>query len=539
MPREFLRLHAARRISQIASEETAIRKMTLRNAKVGVMEIEKERRILEIAMAEEALGIAKAGGTSGIVTAEKTSETVKAEEISDISNGEKTSEIAMAEKTSGIAMAEETSETVKADEISEIAKVEETSAIETAEEILETVGVGGISEIAKAAEISETAKEEETLGIATAVEISETAKEEETLGIATAAEISANAEEEEEDADYTSLALPSARVRSFHPSSPRIDSAPPGQEYIREPRRYIQKVNEDAEWIYGSSVVEAALRSHAETNKRRKQLNRLYIYSGANRTPGNLDRDRQMQNLAKKVGVEVVWEKDVGKMDSMSNSRPHNGYVLEALPLEKTPVLSLEKVDTDKSTMRLRLAQHAPDDKIVINELSHEIACREPERRYPFLDPGNMGAMLRSAYYLGADAVVVSAKNCAPLSPVCLKASAGAAEFIPILEHAQGERFIKNSAENGWTFYAALPPQKDGQKKDGRYVLGSQVGEAVTKGPVVLVLGSEGEGLRQSLVKNVHYYISIDSAANTDKIVDSLNVSVASALLVSRFLQGN
>ena len=48
------------------------------------------------------------------------------------------------------------------------------------------------------------------------------------------------------------------------------------------------------------------------------------------------------------------------------------------------------------------------------------------------------------------------------------------------------------SAEAGWTFYAAVPPPTKNQARRDRYVFASEVGEAVKKGPVVLVLGNEG-----------------------------------------------
>jgi len=100
--------------------------------------------------------------------------------------------------------------------------------------------------------------------------------------------------------------------------SPRLDHEPPQFGYTPAPRRYIPKVNYDAEWIYGTSVVEAALRC------KRRELYKLYVYAGDNRTPAARERDREMKDLARTAGVEIVDEEDIGKMDSMSNSRPHN-----------------------------------------------------------------------------------------------------------------------------------------------------------------------------------------------------------------------
>lgn len=150
------------------------------------------------------------------------------------------------------------------------------------------------------------------------------------------------------------------------------------------------------------------------------------------------------------------------------------------------------------------------------------------------LDPGNLGAILRSAYFLGASAVTLSPRNCAPLSPTALKASAGAAEFLPVLEHSRSDRLITESVQDGWTFYAAVPPATKQQMRRERYVLASEVGGVLEKGPVVLVLGGEGEGLRPLLRKCAGRCVSLERAPGTDRIVDSLNVGLALSLFVFR-----
>jgi 21S rRNA (GM2251-2'-O)-methyltransferase len=57
---------------------------------------------------------------------------------------------------------------------------------------------------------------------------------------------------------------------------------------------------------------------------KRREMYKLYVYAGENRTSVVRERDRHMRCLAQEVGVEVVEEKDIGMLDSMSNSRPHN-----------------------------------------------------------------------------------------------------------------------------------------------------------------------------------------------------------------------
>ncbi|MCP5149531.1 MAG: 23S rRNA (guanosine(2251)-2'-O)-methyltransferase RlmB [Ectothiorhodospiraceae bacterium] len=131
-------------------------------------------------------------------------------------------------------------------------------------------------------------------------------------------------------------------------------------------------------------------------------------------------------------------------------------------------------------------------------------------------DPRNLGACLRSAAAAGATGVVVPRRRSAPLSPVALKAAAGTAArlelcTVPNLARALGE------------LGAA-----------GLRIVGADAGaprrlydEPLT-GPVVVVLGGEGAGLRRLTREACHALVSIPMAPG----VESLNVSVAAALLL-------
>lgn len=84
-------------------------------------------------------------------------------------------------------------------------------------------------------------------------------------------------------------------------------------------RRHIERRVWDSEFIYGTSVVEAAIKSH------RREIYRLFVYTGGKRTKESRIRDEAMEVLLKEQHphVEIVHEMDHGNMDSMSDSRPH------------------------------------------------------------------------------------------------------------------------------------------------------------------------------------------------------------------------
>lgn len=206
------------------------------------------------------------------------------------------------------------------------------------------------------------------------------------------------------------------------------------------------------------------------------------------------------------------------------------------------PILNLtEVVDNVISYAK---AQHAPGDRIRLNSITPTFKNRDPSRR-PFLlmldsisDTGNLGAIMRSAYFMGASGILLSQRNCASVGPVALKASAGAAEFLPVFTYANPARLILNSSERGWRFFAAVPPITKNQMRKGTYhrVEDDAVKTSLDTAPTVLVMGAEGEGLRDQ-VKNVcGHRVSIGSGPDTRSLVDSLNVSVAAAVLCHGFL---
>ena len=122
----------------------------------------------------------------------------------------------------------------------------------------------------------------------------------------------------------------------------------------------------------------------------------------------------------------------------MSEQRPHNGYVLEASPVPKLPVTELEKVEGSAERFDVQLG-HQSAEELAINSTFNihgslatlQIVGRT--QRYPFIlmldrirDPGNLGSIIRSAYFLGVDAVVMIEHGTAPIGPVALKSSASA-----------------------------------------------------------------------------------------------------------------
>jgi len=131
-------------------------------------------------------------------------------------------------------------------------------------------------------------------------------------------------------------------------------------------------------------------------------------------------------------------------------------------------------------------------------------------------DPRNLGAVCRSAEAAGAAGVVIPSRRSAAVTAVAVKASAGAVEHLHVAR-------VPNLAD--WLRVA---------KEAGAWVYGAQSGAntpyagADLTGKVVLVLGSEGGGLRRRVAQSCDLLVSIPLPGR----VESLNVSAAAAVLL-------
>jgi 23S rRNA (guanosine2251-2'-O)-methyltransferase len=130
-------------------------------------------------------------------------------------------------------------------------------------------------------------------------------------------------------------------------------------------------------------------------------------------------------------------------------------------------------------------------------------------------DPRNLGAVLRAADGAGASGVVVPKERAAGVTAAAVKASAGASEHVRVARETNLTRAIGRMKEAGLWMYAA--------EAGGTPYTGLDLG-----GPVGLVFGSEGRGVRRLVREACDGEVSIPMLGS----VGSLNVSVAAAVLL-------
>ncbi|KAK4280947.1 hypothetical protein QN277_012499 [Acacia crassicarpa] len=279
------------------------------------------------------------------------------------------------------------------------------------------------------------------------------------------------------------------------------------------------------EEVYGVGPVLAALSAG------RREFYALYVQEGLDLSSNNRKKKdkkgfERLLKIAEKIGLSV---KEISKHDlnMLVDNRPHQGLVLDASPLEMVKIKELDPISIEEGRDCLWVA---------LDEVT---------------DPQNLGAIIRSAYYFGASGIVLCAKNSAPLSGVVSKASAGSLELMELRYCKNMMQFLVSSSENGWRVLGGSVSSK-----------AVSLDEIVPGPPTVLVLGSEGTGLRPLVEKSCTHLVRIPgnipvdltaseldgetTGLNNGEIsgrefqsflaVESLNVSVAAGVLLHHLI---
>lgn len=228
--------------------------------------------------------------------------------------------------------------------------------------------------------------------------------------------------------------------------------------------------------LAGFHAVSARLRAAPDS------IERLYV--DARRRDGRMQRLRQD---ASAVGVDVVAT-DSEQLRALCGEAPHQGVV--AIAADIAQVLSLDDV----------LAAVRPDTLILALD--------------GVTDPRNLGACLRVADAAGVDAVIVPRDRSAGMTPAALKAAAGAAESVPLIEVTNLARALEALADAGIRTIGAA-----GEASESLF-------DIDLSGPVAWVLGAEGEGLRRLTRERCDRLARIPLQGR----VESLNVSVATGI---------
>jgi 23S rRNA (guanosine2251-2'-O)-methyltransferase len=137
-------------------------------------------------------------------------------------------------------------------------------------------------------------------------------------------------------------------------------------------------------------------------------------------------------------------------------------------------------------------------------------------------DPGNLGALMRSALVFGAAGVITPRERSAPLTPAALRAAAGAADHLPLARAVNLRRALESLQKMGFWILGA-------EGRGGRSLF-----DFTFPPRSALVLGSEGRGLSPLIKKTCDALLEIPQQ---NQLVSSLNVSAAGAVLLAEYFR--
>ncbi|MEG0019061.1 MAG: 23S rRNA (guanosine(2251)-2'-O)-methyltransferase RlmB [Oscillospiraceae bacterium] len=133
-------------------------------------------------------------------------------------------------------------------------------------------------------------------------------------------------------------------------------------------------------------------------------------------------------------------------------------------------------------------------------------------------DPHNLGAIMRSAYLMGAHGLVIPKRNGVSVTGIVHKSSAGASMHLPVAKVANIAQAVRTLKDNNLFIYCAD-------------LKGQPLYKQNLTGAIGLVIGSEGDGV-QTLVKSLCDGVVSIPMANPNSGVDSYNASVAAGIIM-------
>jgi 23S rRNA (guanosine2251-2'-O)-methyltransferase len=231
---------------------------------------------------------------------------------------------------------------------------------------------------------------------------------------------------------------------------------------------------------YGIHAVRALLVRHPH------RVSRLWLVEGREAAT----RLHELRQLAQAAGI-AVHAADDAELDRLAEGERHQGAVAEVVPRAGDPETQLEEA--------IEALGDTPALLLVLDGVT---------------DPHNLGACMRSADAAGAAAVIVPRDRAAGLTPVVRKVAAGAAESVPLIAVVNLARTLRELKERGlWLVGTSDEAQRTLYDVD-------------LTGPTVLVVGSEGEGMRRLTREACDELVAIPMGG----AVESLNVSVATGV---------
>ncbi|KAJ1512292.1 hypothetical protein HMI54_015818 [Coelomomyces lativittatus] len=276
----------------------------------------------------------------------------------------------------------------------------------------------------------------------------------------------------------------------------------------------------DTDLLFGVNAILSALQANKRKFIKAYFPKDVAEISGT-RQPPVRDELQKIKTLLneRKIPIEFKYKYELKKL---SENRPHNGVLLEASPLTFTSVSALGHVEAKhvhihkQTGETMTIARHSNDNLPPL---------------FVYLDglwdPHNVGAILRTCFYLGVTGVLYPTRDTCPLNAVVTKTSAGALEWISLYKVPHPIPFFQTSTSMGWCLRSTSPNPSSSS------VSSSQALDV----PSILLLGNEHHGVASKFHSVIHVHDWIPSRLpQPHPWTDSLNVSVAAGMVLARLL---
>jgi 23S rRNA (guanosine2251-2'-O)-methyltransferase len=237
---------------------------------------------------------------------------------------------------------------------------------------------------------------------------------------------------------------------------------------------------EVSDYLFGKHSVFTAI-------EKERQINKIWVLSKLRHHPSFFT----LIDQAKSNGT-VVDEVDAQRLSYLSNGGNHQGIVAQVAPHD---YLEIEELITR--------ALAATDSPIIV--VADGIT-----------DPQNLGSIVRTAEALGAQGVVIPQRRAVGITSTVLKVAAGALEYLPVARVVNLSRALAQLKEAGFWIYGTMAEAEQA----------IHTVDFTDRRPVVLAIGSEGDGLSLLTQKGCDHLVSIPLKGKTP----SLNVANAAAM---------
>ena len=255
-------------------------------------------------------------------------------------------------------------------------------------------------------------------------------------------------------------------------------SSKPRERREREPRDNPQAASSPAyeNLVFGKNAVQECLDADVSVNK-------LWVLANSNNP-----KQIELEKAARQQKIPVM-QVDRKELDRISGGAVHKSIIAQISPIK-----------------------FLDEDFLIDNEKVNKILIA-----VNIEDPHNLGAISRSVRAFGIDALVITSRNSSPINETVISSSAGAILKTNIVRAGNITNLIKKLKDSGfWVYGSHLDKDKS-----------TEINKIDFDDKSVLLVGNEGKGLSDKLVKHCDFIVHIPVK------FESLNVSVATGILLS------